>query len=337
MKKPAVWFPAIRTGTGTDVFTIRLIEALLARGVRAEIAWLPLRAEYLPWSVAVPKCPDWANVVHINSWLSQRFVPHGLPLVVTVHSSIHDPMLTKYKSFSQSLYHRFWIKQLELQSIRAATMLTAVSCYAASQAEKKFQKSGILPIHNWVNTENFSPPISRKKHEPFRLLFVGNTARKLKGTDLLAPIMELLGRDYELWITGKLIDIPTEGKVPSNVVELGYLSSIDEIVAAYQNCDALLFPTRLEGFGLVALEAQACGLPVITTNASSLPEVVENEVTGLLCPLDDVLAFVNAVRRLGGNDDTRLRMSTAARKRAISLFSESVAIEKYIALYNQLI
>ena len=46
--EPAVWFPAVRAGTGTDVFTERLVEGLNKRGIRAEITWLPLRAEYAP-------------------------------------------------------------------------------------------------------------------------------------------------------------------------------------------------------------------------------------------------------------------------------------------------
>ncbi|MCQ4974462.1 hypothetical protein NE662_09525, partial [Bifidobacterium pseudocatenulatum] len=65
--QPAIWFPAIRTGTGTDVFTQRLVEGLVAIGIRAEITWLPLRAEYLPWTVAVPQPPNWATIVHVNT------------------------------------------------------------------------------------------------------------------------------------------------------------------------------------------------------------------------------------------------------------------------------
>lgn len=47
----AVWFPAVRSYSGADVFTERLCAGLNARGIRAEISWLPLRAEYAPWSV----------------------------------------------------------------------------------------------------------------------------------------------------------------------------------------------------------------------------------------------------------------------------------------------
>ena len=337
MKEPAVWFPAIRTGTGTDVFTERLVDGLKKRGVRAEISWLPLRAEYLPWSVAVPRCPGWANVVHINSWLSQRFVPDNLPLVVTFHSSLYDPVLTKYKSLAQTLYHQLWGRSLERQSIRSANVVTAVSRYAANHAEKAFQCSQVVPIYNGVDTEKFSPPIHRDQHKPFRLLFVGNVSRRLKGADLLVPIMELLGADYELRITGKLIDIPGNNSLPSNIIELGRLASPDDVVTAYRSCDALLFPTRLEGFGLVALEAQSCGLPVIATNGSALPEVVEHEVTGLLCEMDSVDAFVGAARRLKNEKERWVEMSVAARAKAESIFSESATLEKYIALYMQII
>ncbi len=48
--KPAIWFPTVRTGTGTDVFTERLVKGLNEQGIKAEITWLPLRAEYAPWT-----------------------------------------------------------------------------------------------------------------------------------------------------------------------------------------------------------------------------------------------------------------------------------------------
>ena len=85
---PAVWFPTVRTGTGTDVFTERLVEGLNQRGIRAAISWLPLRAEYAPWTVAIPKPPEWATVTHVNTWLHSRFLPKNLPVVATLHHSI---------------------------------------------------------------------------------------------------------------------------------------------------------------------------------------------------------------------------------------------------------
>jgi len=336
-KKIGVWFPAVRAGTGADFFTLCLAEALRKRDIRTEISWLPARAEYFPWSVTVPDCPDWASVVHTNSWLSQRFVPNNLPVVTTFHSSIYDPILAKYKNFLQALYHRLWVRRLERKSVRSANIVTAVSEYAATQAKKAFHCAQVETIYNWVDIEKFSPPDQREQHNPFRLLFVGNVSRRLKGADLLAPIMELLGSDYELRITGKLADIPVQGTLPLNIVELGYLRSKQEMVAAYQECDVFLFPSRLEGLSLSVLEAQSCGLPVVATNASSLPEAVGNNISGFLCPLDDVNAFADAVRHLRREQELWRGMTIAARSRVEKHFNESEALKKYIDIYSQLI
>lgn len=56
-KQPSIWFPTVKTNTGTDVFTERLADGLNKQGIRAEITWLPLRAEYAPWTVPVPPPP----------------------------------------------------------------------------------------------------------------------------------------------------------------------------------------------------------------------------------------------------------------------------------------
>jgi glycosyltransferase involved in cell wall biosynthesis len=86
------------------------------------------------------------------------------------------------------------------------------------------------------------------------------------------------------------------------MVLLGRLSE-KELIDEYQKCDALLFPSRFEGFGYVALEAMSCGKPVVATDSSSIPEVVENGVSGLLCPIDDIEAFVNACSQLEENKE----------------------------------
>ena len=72
---PAVWLPAIRTGTGTDAFTETLAASLKRRGLQAEISWLPHQAEVAPWAVPVPQAPQWANIAHVNTWLPKRFLP----------------------------------------------------------------------------------------------------------------------------------------------------------------------------------------------------------------------------------------------------------------------
>lgn len=331
-QQPGIWFPTLRTGTGADVFTERLVDALKRRGIRADIAWLPNRAEYAPWSVNIPNAPDWATVVHINSWLHRRFIPKNLPLVVTLHSCVHDPAFKPYKNLIRTLYHQLWIKRCEAYSILNANTVTAVSQCTADQAKAVFGRKDIEVLYNWVDTESFVPDSRPHPHQPFRLLFVGNPSIR-KGVDLLPKIMKLLGPDFMLRYTGEPEDIGVP-ELPENMIAIGRLSGDAALVDAYQKTDALLFPTRLEGFGLVALEAQACGIPVIATNGSSIPEVVKDGETGILCGTDDIDAFVSAARYLRSHPAEWTKIGEAARKHAVVRFTEKSAIDAYLKMYR---
>jgi len=331
--QPAIWFPAIRAGSGTDIFTERLVEGLRRHGLRAEITWLPHRAEYAPWTVAKVKPPAWANIAHVNTWLPRKFIPTELPFVATMHGCVHDAALSPYKSHPQKIYHHFWVKRMEYEVLTRAQQVTAVSGYTAQQTKKIYPISDIKVIHNGIQLNGaFQPNTNKQPHHPFRLLYVGNWSPR-KGTDLLAPIMQQLGSGFELYYTAHRKKAHSTIPLPSNTQALGRLTSAEAMAKAYQKVDALLFPTRLEGLPLVALEAQACGLPVIATQGSSLPEVVEHEKTGLLCPQDDISAFVNAARKLA--DDTELwqRMGKAGRMRVEEYFDIERMIDSYISLY----
>ena len=334
--EPAIWFPAIRTGSGVDVFTERLVESLNRRGIRAEISWLPHRAEYAPLSVKPVSPPAWVNVVHVNSWLPRRFIPIGLPFVATIHHVVHDPWLSRYKSRVQALYHRCWILRMEDWVVKNAARVVAVSRFTVRQALKVFPSRDIIVIPNWLNMASFHSRDHHHPHRPFRLLFVGNWSRR-KGADLLPKIMQQLGGAFELRFTQGLQHRRSVGRMPANMVSLGRIEDMHQMVECYQSCDALLFPSRLEGFGLAALEAQACGLPVIATQGSSLVDVVEDGRTGLLCPMDDVEAFVAAARRLAKNPTQWREMGEAARQRVATLFSEEQSVAAYIECYRKVL
>jgi glycosyltransferase involved in cell wall biosynthesis len=331
---PAIWFPTIRTGTGTDIFTIRLVKALNRRGIQSDITWLPHRAEYAPWSVTRPLPPPWANVVHINSWLPQKFIPKNLPLVATSHGCVHDPLFAPYKNLIRKLYHRVWIRHCEAKNIARAFTVTAVSHYTAEQTMQIFGRSEIEVIYNWIDTKVYTPSLRQHPHIPFRLLFVGKPSRR-KGCDLLPLIMERLGPEFELRYTGFPQDLGVK-KLPDNIISIGHLTNEISLIEAYRDADALLFPSRLEGFGLVMLEAQAIGRPVIASNGSSLPEVAKHDQSGLLCPLDDTEAFANAARTLRESPKRWRQMCEQAAARANNNFAEKPAIDAWIDLYDRI-
>lgn len=148
--------------------------------------------------------------------------------------------------------------------------------------------------------------------------------------------MQQLGKDFILYYTTDRQNRHQRYNLPLNSNSLGRLSPKD-LVNAYQTADALLFPSRLEGFGLVVAEAMACGLPVITSNCSALSELVVHEKTGFLCPPNDVNAFVNAANTLANDKELWSNMQYASRARIIEQFSEIKMINQYIELYKEVV
>lgn len=290
----------------------------------------------MPWAAPVPKPPAWASIAHVSTWLHPRFIPAGLPVVATLHHSIHDQLLRPYKGLLREIYHRYWIALMERRVMRRAQIVVAVSRFAADMARATLRDMPIKVIHNGIDTDEFHPANTRvMPHRPFRLLYVGNWVA-LKGVDLLAPIMRELGDGFELSYTGGSVAERDKPEMPPNMVDLGRLTRA-QVLVAMQQADAFLFPSRSEGFGLVAAEAMACGLPVVATHGSSLPEVVEDGVTGFLCPRDDVAAFVQAIRRLAGDSVLWQEMSSNATAHARDAFSEDTAIDAYSLVYRDAI
>lgn len=331
--KPAIWFPTVRTGTGTDVFTERLVKGLNEQGIKAEITWLPLRAEYAPWTVKAPEPPNWATVVHVNTWLHSRFLPKHLPIVATLHHSIHDPALRPYKGWLRAAYHRWWIAPNERRVLRRADHVTAVSQFVADMARKTLCDVPMQVIYNGVDTELFRPGNRvRQPGEPFRLLYVGSWIKR-KGVDLLAPIMRELGDGFELYYTGGSAAEKDKHEMPANMHDLGRLNQ-QEVIFAMQNADAFLFPSRSEGFGLVAAEAMACGLPVIAMSGTAVDEVVQHGGNGYLCDDKQPQDLAQMVRETSSSWP---QLRQAARARVCDRFDYDSMLAGYSALYERLL
>jgi glycosyltransferase involved in cell wall biosynthesis len=306
------------------------------RSVRATISWFATYWQFAPFALTQVNAPPGANLVHALSWSGFAFKRSGLPLVVSEQLDVLDPTYRPYKSAAQALFHQTLVRRFMRKSFAAAAAVTAVSQATASSLKHTMDLDSAQVIPNFVDTEIFRPATAaRPTVKTFKLLFVGNLTKR-KGADLLAPIMNALGAGFELRFTTGLRD-GNLGEQTANMKSIGKLTSDRELVAAYQDCDALLFPSRLEGLPIAPLEAMACGVPIIAARASSLPEVVDDGQTGMLCETDNVDSFVTACRTLAESPTRRAEMAAASRTRAEQRFAESVVVPQYIALYQRLL
>jgi N-acetyl-alpha-D-glucosaminyl L-malate synthase BshA len=115
---------------------------------------------------------------------------------------------------------------------------------------------------------------------------------------------------------------------------IGNLPLVEEVLVG---ADVFLLPSETESFGLAALEALSCEVPVIATAVGGLPEVVLHGETGFLFPVGDVGAMADAAIKVLQDDELRTKLGRAARRSAVERFDEATVVEQYRRIYRQVL
>jgi len=115
---------------------------------------------------------------------------------------------------------------------------------------------------------------------------------------------------------------------------LGYQSNVGRLL---NNCDVFVHPSYAEGFGIVIPEAMLAKKPVIVSNAGALPELIENEVSGLVVQPHDPGEWVDAILRIIENPEFAAQLAHKGKERAEKEFSKEKFTENYENLYNSLL
>ncbi|MBW8878137.1 MAG: N-acetyl-alpha-D-glucosaminyl L-malate synthase BshA [Acidobacteria bacterium] len=131
---------------------------------------------------------------------------------------------------------------------------------------------------------------------------------------------------------GKVEQYCREHHICGSITFIGSLPLVEEVLVG---ADLFLLPSESESFGLAALEAMSCAVPVIAAAAGGLPEVVDDGVTGFLRPVGDVEGMAAAALRLLGDEDLRRRMGEEGRRQAVERFSQDAVVTRYRALYEK--
>jgi glycosyltransferase involved in cell wall biosynthesis len=118
------------------------------------------------------------------------------------------------------------------------------------------------------------------------------------------------------------------------IISMDWSDDEDQLIEAYSASDFFVMPSTAEAFGLMAVEAMACGKPVIVFEGTSLPEVVFAPDVGIAVPMRDTRALANAVVSLVENVDDRLRRGGQARKIAEQFYGEALFADRLAMLYE---
>lgn len=231
---------------------------------------------------------------------------------------------------------RFIARTLERVLARWCDAIVCISRHEMLAAERiGIAREKLLLISNGIPRENPRvAPVPPAVHWPEgkrRVLFVGRFDRQ-KGTDLLLAALSQLQDTTFCYLVGERVlgDSDTQS-MPPNARVTGWLSPA-EIEVFYQSADVVVVPSRWEGFGLIAVEAMRAGLPVVASRVGGLTEIVEDGVTGVLLPPEDVDALVRALSEIP--PDRLATMGRAGRQRFLRLFTLERVHQQISDLYH---
>lgn len=231
-------------------------------------------------------------------------------------------------------------------SLEQSTTITAVSRYLAERTNQNFGTNlDIVTIPNFVDTTVYKPTQCLEFEKQIRkdgeqlLIHVSNFRPVKRVTDCVRILAEVrkqhnarlvfVGDGPERSETERLC---RELGVWDSVTFLGKQHALPEILSTG---DIFLLPSQQESFGLSALEAMACGVPVVATNIGGIGEVVRHGETGYLAELGDVDRMARYCNDLLGSHNKLQAFKTAARERAVSTFDINLVVPMYEQLYHQ--
>ena len=222
-----------------------------------------------------------------------------------------------------SLFSERQVARME-QEYEEAGLIHVLSSYAKNSfTEFGFDTEKIHITNFGVDTEKFLPAHTDEERKHFRILYVGRL-ELLKGIQyLLDAFTQLKSKGIGLQLVGPIQAeiLPVLKRFQDDRIEVLGPVSKDELTAIYQNSDLLVFPSINDAFGLVVLEAMACGIPVITTENSCGYDVVSDEIDGFVVPIRSSKHLRDRIEFFLDDREKTREMGKAARQKIQTSFT----------------
>ena len=233
-------------------------------------------------------------------------------------------------------------------SISVSDAITAVSRFLERETVATFKiDRPIRVIHNFVDCNEFRPVKneemrSRYAREDEKIVVHVSNFRKVKNLPVVVEVFARVRRAHpaKLLLVGDGPELEAverrvmDEELRSDVIFLGDQEFIANILPVG---DVFLLPSEHESFGLAALEAMSCALPVVASNIGGLHEVIKDGETGFLFDPHDVEGMSHTILELFGDDNRRSDVGLKARERAKRDFGKDKIVGEYVALYEELL
>jgi glycosyltransferase involved in cell wall biosynthesis len=294
------------------------------------------------------------DLVHDNQCFGRGMLgvmADGWPLVATLHHPITVDRaldLSHARTLKQKVALRRWYGFLGMQ-MRVARQVPYIVTVSESSKRDVVEQMGISPhqlavVPVGVDHTLFRPLPGFPRRQG-RIMTTASADVPLKG---LVPLLEALAklrteREADLIVIGKP---RPESRVGVTIDRLGlegsvqFLSGVSDerLVELYAEASVAVVPSLYEGFSLPAVEAMACGVPLVATTGGALPEVIgDSGSTALLVPPGDPGALAGALGRVLEDDTLADRLSRAARRRVLQRFTWRACAEGTVEHYHRAI
>jgi glycosyltransferase involved in cell wall biosynthesis len=298
-------------------------------------------------SLQILRRSQWIKFLFEN-FLGKPDIFHGLDYLnyPLKHSynilTLHDLSFIRYPQYAADRVLKLYQKRLEI-CFQWTDLIIAVSESTKQDIVNFF---GINPEKIWVTplASRYTPIPIIPLNFPFPYLLFVSTLEPRKNINTLVQAFEILKQKYKIphhliligkkgWKYTAILETIESSPVQNCIHQLDYLDD-RQLVQFYQQATAFLYPSYYEGFGLPVLEAMTLGIPVITSNQSSLPEVTGD--AALLVHPEDVDSLVSATRSVIDNPDLHRHLSQAGRERSL-LFSWKKTALQTLAAYKSLL
>lgn len=313
-----------------------------------EVSSYPL-FEYPPYALTLTsKMADIVRHEQLDLLHVHYAIPHATSAVmakqILKEQGITIPVVTTLHGTDITLVGRDpSFEPIVTYSMNQSDGITAVSEYLRQETLSHFKlEKDVDVIPNFIDIERFKRLSSPKLKQELcpkceKVMVHVSNFRPVKNTLHVVKIFHKLveaGHSIQLLLVGDGPDrIPAEhlarklGVYPL-IRFMGKQEAIEEILSV---ADVFVIPSGSETFGLAALEAMACEVPVVASNIGGLPELVIDGENGFLCEEGDIDGFAEKAGLILQNDELQQKMGKAARKHAVEKFAN----EKIIPTYEQ--